>query len=109
MTWKVPEVGKIVGLTVLIDDVLVEGVVWSTVRAEVVVAGGVRVRVDAVPVEGVGGSPGRAEVVAGNVGVEGEPPTHELLPQDCPGLQALHSDPTLQTFPGKLQQTASDV
>jgi hypothetical protein len=49
-------------------------------------------------------------VVAGGIEVEVEVTVpHSLLPQDCPGLQALHSVPKVQTMLGKSQQTASDV
>ncbi len=58
----------------------------------------------------VGGGTDVVEVVVGGLVVEiGATPSHSLLPQDCPGLQALHNVPTVQTMLGKSQQTASDV
>lgn len=40
---------------------------------------------------------------------EAPTPAHSLFPQFCPGLQALHSVPTVHWIDGKSQHTASEA
>lgn len=82
-----------VDLEVVVDiDRDVDVVEWGVVEAAIVVAGVLDVWDVAVTIW----------VVVDEV----TPPTQTLFPQVAPGLQALHTAPTLHWIVGKLQHTA---